>query len=147
MAGLQTTRMPSPLLSLEQPPAFCSVKVPLILRISLLIALPELMILTFHKMTSLLSAFILHLALSSLTLFLLDFPFFKPLQAAGSPLLLPVSDCLLPIAKVILSVIQLKLLYFLIDIFFLSSLSLPSPSCPLPCSPPLNLGFQGLLSS
>lgn len=74
-------------------------------------------------MTALMSAFISHRALSSLSLFPLDLPFFKPqsgLQSVEFQFLLPVLDCLLPIAKVILSVIQLKLLYFLIDKFFLS---------------------------
>lgn len=54
---------------------------------------------------------------------LLDFPFFKPqggLHSAEFLLLLPASDCLLPAAKVISSVIQLKLLYFLIAEFLLS---------------------------
>lgn len=74
------------------------------------------------------------------------FSLFKPqsrLQSVEFQLLLPALDCLLPIAKVILSVIQLKSLYFLMDTFFLPQgpflLQVSfHPSAPPPTPPPAN---------
>lgn len=82
----------------------------------------------------------LHLTSRALPSSRSDSPFFKPqgrLHSAEFQLLLPASDCLLPTAKVILSVIQLKLLYFLIAGFLLSVV--PSVVRRLPPQPPQSI--------
>lgn len=80
-----------------------------------------------------------HLALSSSA----SFSHLPGLRRLG-PGLSSCPGCRVPTAKVTLSVILLKLLDLLIDI---SLCVPPRPTLPLPCSPHLNLGFQGLLHS
>ena len=115
------------------------------------VVFPRLLVLTFCRMPSPGSASLSHLTLPSPPV-ISHFSSHKADFSLEFQLLLPALDCLLPIAKVILIVIQLKSLYFLMDTFFLpqgpSLLQASShPSRPPRPPPPTKPDFQGLLAS